>query len=180
MKRWLASYRTPVLIVLLSMALIGAASFFWVRSLHSYDQAPVNTRLFVLVSRSLPEPYVKSLLLQLASIRSLPVAVVLRGGPPNGLKQELLYWSQASSGAQLPVWVDPLLYRKYQVDQVPMFLLVTGVDNECPWCEDAADTMAWSVVGATTAEYAVEQLATASQIPATQVALREMRTGFFQ
>lgn len=162
--------------------LLTLAVFGWWRlpALYSYRGPDPSVRLFVFVSQSLPPMYIRDLQTQLGKVTSLPIAFVLRGTTSDKLLPDLRYWSLAPTGAQIPVWLDPLLYRKYQVSLVPTFLLVSGYDPDCPSCPDSHDTQAWMLHGATSADHLLDRLREASGLPQVEAALREARAGFFE
>lgn len=181
---WLASLTAPrrrrwIWVTLLVATLLAG---WWARPalLQSAHGPDPSIRLFVFVSRSLPDAYARDLQTQLSRVTSLPVSLVLRGTMTDQLLPDLQYWTMAPTGTQLPVWIDPLLYQKYRIETVPSFLLVSGYDPDCPACPDSPDTQAWMLHGAVSLEHVLERLDDASHLTLVHEALREVRSGFFQ
>lgn len=92
---------------------------------------PRNEKLMVFVSLSMPE---KSLIQLSRDMRHTGGVMVLRGLVNNSIKETMPALQEiAKNGGRLVI--DPTLYRDYEVDSVPTFIVSSGL---VPACEDRA------------------------------------------
>lgn len=164
------------------MVLVLAIVSIWIRPsvLQGSNGPDPSLRLFVFVSQSMPQSYVRDIQTQIGRIRQFPVTFVVRGTTSDKVIPDAQYWTQAPDGTQIPLWIDPLLFAKYDIQAVPSFVLVSGYDTNCPSCPDSPDTQAWMVRGATSLEHVLERMSDHSGHPVIAEALSEVRSGFFR
>ncbi|NKE72848.1 type-F conjugative transfer system pilin assembly protein TrbC [Candidatus Manganitrophus noduliformans] len=129
-------------------------------------------RLYYFFSFSMPEESIQA---AFSDGEKIGLVAVLRGLPEGSPKESLLRLKQLIGGRKVEVLIDPLLFRLYDITEVPALVYAEGVNPSCEHCEPVPRY--WKRVGDIPLVAGLENLARSA--PSVDRYLKKLREGFF-
>lgn len=142
-----------------------------------------DERLYVFISSSMPLPVIRTYMADIGRMKDPRISVVLRGfkdgmdkiGPTVSFVADVLKQDAScdlSTGGTCAMWpvdliVDPLLYRRYRISQVPAFVYARGINFTNPGMSEGEDKNAevgefFLISGDADLKYVLQRLGDAS------------------
>jgi len=158
-----------------------------------------DERLYVFISSSIPLSTLRHYMGDIDRLHDPNVIVVLRGFV-NGAKRvkptfdflsRLLvkdpgcdYYSGRCSLFDVPIEIDPLLFRRYHIEEVPAFLYVSGIqvvdpDKSEGLLGNAKVGEAYLIAGDVSLRYVLDRLGSASGSERLRMLAEELDRGFY-
>lgn len=146
---------------------------------------PLNERIYVFISSSIPEQTLKSYVNALDRLRDSNVEMVMRGfvegikkiGPTQKFIQKIVSKPDGSAYS-VSVIIDPILFRKYGVNRVPCIVYDRSVAADIH--ADADSDNYYLMYGDASLEYAIERIQKESHGETLNAVLSSLRGGIYK
>lgn len=135
-------------------------------------QASAAERLYYFFSFSVPEASIRA---AFADGEKIGLIAVLRGLPEGSVKESLLRLKRMIGERKIEVVIDPLLFRLYNIADVPTLVYAQESNPSCEHCEPVPRH--WKAVGDIPMTTALEKLS--HPAPSAERYLKKLREGFF-
>ena len=161
------------------------------------NRLPPNERIYLFISSSVPEATLRNYMVQIAGLGDPNVVVVMRGfidgmkymGPTLGFIQKLLEKDLACGERcglyGVNVEVDPLLFRRYGVLQVPVVVYVPDIDVAVSGAsegvtQNAAVARSYAFYGDVPLAYALQKINEEAKSTSLAAVIKEFKHGFYR
>lgn len=163
-----------------------------------------DERIYLFVSSSMPKKTLSTYIQAVDKVGDANVTLVLRGlvGGAQQILPTIEFFNsvlakdpdcnplddpaRGCESYQVGLVVDPLLYQRYEVSQVPTLVYARGVkrtageeDGSEGLCENVAIGQSWSVSGDVSIEYMLERINSEAQSETLSAYVAALRKGFF-
>jgi conjugal transfer pilus assembly protein TrbC len=118
------------------------------------NKAPAIEK-YIFISFSMPDEAIKNLLQQAKAQQVIPI---LRGFKDNSYKKTFVALEKFVTEIGYGVSIDPELFAKFEITQVPSFVIAARKDYICPESSSCAARRFYKITGNTTVEWALAQL----------------------
>lgn len=129
-------------------------------------------RVYYFFSFSVPEASIRA---AFADGEKIGLIAVLRGLPEGSVKESLLRLKRVIGERKIEVVIDPLLFRLYNIADVPTLVYAEESNPSCEHCEPVPRH--WKAVGDIPMTTALEKFSRPA--PSAERYLKKLREGFF-
>ena len=157
---------------------------------------PSNQRLYLFISSSIPEPTLRTYTEQLAALQDPNIVIVMRGfidgmekiGPTLHFIGKILAKDPAC-GSQCGVYavnveVDPLLFRRYGIEQVPAVVYVPDIQITNPGSEgiqrNATVSQWYTFYGDVALQYSLKRINEEAKSASLEALVKNLGHGFYK
>ena len=146
---------------------------------------PLNERIYVFISSSMPEQTLKNYVHALDRLRDSNIEMVMRGfvggikkiAPTQKFIQKIISKPDGSAYS-VSIIIDPVLFRKYGVKRVPCIVYDRSVAADIH--ADANPDNYYALFGDASLEYAIERIQKESQSETLNAVLASLRGGIYK
>jgi len=148
---------------------------------------PLNERIYVFISSSMPEQTLKNYADTLDRLRDSNIEMVMRGfvggikkiAPTQKFIQEIVLKPDGSAYS-VSILIDPILFSKYGINRVPCVVYDRSVTADIHADADADTDNYYTLFGDASLEYAIERIQQESQSENLNAVLTSLRGGLYK